>query len=96
MKFRKHRGGYDDSMATTVEIPATIEALRNEVAKIGSDNYHPELSGLRAYGGVDQRNGWDTYIVLGTTPDGVTFPVGFTDGPIDGLTDDAMIPPLGD
>jgi len=82
LKVRKHRGGYEDSMATAAEIEPTVAAL---IAYFFAAD--TPLSVLRKYRktlkvdpyyGVDSRNGWNTYIV--TLPNhGV---LGFTDGPL--------------
>jgi hypothetical protein len=67
-KFRYHRGGYAESMATEVPCANVLELF----ALVGTEDII-----IRPYGGIDQRNGWDTYIVLVSGS-----PVGFTDGPV--------------
>jgi hypothetical protein len=70
MKFREHRGSYDGSMATTVEIDPTKEAIAKHLGLPAKD-----IIVLRYV--FDARNGWDTHSV--TNDSGV---LGFTDGPI--------------
>jgi hypothetical protein len=81
MKLRQHRGGLAESMATTVEIEATmpslLAAMRPVMAPWGVD-LTPDMVHVEPYGGIDKRIGWDTYIV---TMDGRGV-YGFTDGPL--------------
>jgi hypothetical protein len=56
MKFRFHRGDFNESMATTVEVDS-IQKLA-EVIKAT-----PEKIRITPYSGVDSRNGWDTHLV---------------------------------
>jgi hypothetical protein len=81
MKFRYHRGGFAESMATQVEIEPTIEALRkvltdNFAALVQDDSVVLDPPVVKPYSdNLDERNGWkQTNIVLlaGT-------PIGFTD-----------------
>jgi len=72
MRFREHRGTLADSMATVVEV-ADRAAL---VAHVENLLGHAADIEVKPYGGVDQRNGWDTYIVT-LAGYGV---LGFTDG----------------
>lgn len=79
MKFREHRGAYMDSMATVVEIAdhaALVDHIRSMLAPYRFE-FDSRLLRVKPYGGIDSRNGWDTYIV---TIDGFGV-VGFTDGP---------------
>ena len=78
MKFREHRGGLDESMATLVEVPdraALLEYLRKlaepwpTFPPISSETVHIEPYIW------DSRIGWNTHIV---TLDGYGV-VGFTD-----------------
>ena len=80
MKFRLHRGGLDDSMKTTVELPNTAEALLAHIQK--ELEYFaifciPANLKLTHYG-IDNRTGWDSYLVTLCGK-----PVGFTDGPLE-------------
>ena len=81
MKLREHRGGLAESMATTIEIdataPALLAAMQPVVAPWGV-YLTPDMIHLEPYGGIDERIGWDTYIV---TIDGHGV-YGFTDGPL--------------
>lgn len=80
MKFREHRGGLKESLATCVELPPTRAAL--------AAHLKPWLEPLRVpvseaalhihYYAYDDRIQWDTHIVM---LDGFG-PVGFTDGPV--------------
>jgi hypothetical protein len=69
MKYREHRGGYKDSMATVLEIQPTINALA-VILKV------PPLAVVVKPLCFDSRNGWDTHMVA---VEGCA--VGFTDGP---------------
>lgn len=66
--FRFHRGGYAESMSTTVSFSgrAELEAIVGGPVKL-------------RHSVLDSRNGWDTWIVL--TPSGDV--IGFTDGDCD-------------
>ncbi len=84
MKFREHRGGLEDSMATTVEIDG-MDGLLSHIRKLAEPwpTFPPVTSQtvhIEPYGGVDQRTGWDTHIV---TLDGYGV-LGFTDQTPDG------------
>jgi len=71
MKFRWQRGGYRASMETVVEIEPKLDALA-VILKVP-----PSAVTVEPYGGIDKRNGWDTYIV---SIEGQA--CGFTDGPV--------------
>ena len=66
---RKHKGDYADSMETTKEIDATLDAV--------ADYFERPVKWITVepYSGIDKRNGWDTYIVCA---DGAA--IGFTNG----------------
>lgn len=79
MKIRLHRGGYDESMATIKQIQPTLEAV---VGYVQTDL--PVASIRDGFGrvevkpyGYDERNGWDTHVVM-VHGYGV---FAFTDGP---------------
>lgn len=77
-KFRFHRGSLADSMATVVEVDgrtALIDLLDDTIIR----DLPPKAYAVtvKPYGGIDERIGWDTYIVLVDE-----IPVGFTDGPL--------------
>lgn len=55
MKFRFHRGGFDESMATTIEVD-NIEHLASVL------KFPHEITFQHC--GIDSRNGWDTYYVI--------------------------------
>ncbi len=77
MKFRFHRGGLEDSMATVVEIESTKKAITTHCNNtMGATFYIPQDIEVKPYG-YDDRIGWDTHVV--TNPMGV---LGFTDGPV--------------
>ena len=65
-KFRFHRGGFSESMATV--------RLANTLIDLQKITGITDLT-VKPYSGIDQRNGWDTHIV--TCSEGV---IGFTDG----------------
>lgn len=71
-KFRFHRGGLAESMATSTEVDG-IAALAEVLSGAG---WPPGKIDIKPYG-HDARVGWDTHIV---TLDGAA--VGFTDGPL--------------
>lgn len=74
--FRKHRGGFSESMATVVEVK-TLNDLTNEVEKIVGGLVSDGMIRSERYA-YDERNGWDTFVVT-VTGVGV---VGFTNGPV--------------
>lgn len=81
MKFREHRGGYDDSMATLVELPDRA-ALVEHVDNLHACFIHPyDFSKMQVepyYMQRDTRCGWkETYIVV--LPG--YGPIGYTDTP---------------
>lgn len=63
--FREHRGSLVDSLQTTVEVK-TLKQLHEIVNKINGSLYREQDSEtiIEKYGkGIDERTGWDTYIV---------------------------------
>lgn len=66
MRVRLHRGGYDESMATTKNVEPNVKAL---AAFFSADTLHtfvPFNIEVTKYGvGSDPRNGWNTHIVTG-------------------------------
>jgi hypothetical protein len=71
-QFRFHRGGYEESMATTVNVNSMQDLAKfteYPVERLTVKRYDPPF--------IDRRNGWDTYLVLF---DGQA--VGMTDGPV--------------
>ena len=81
MKFREQRGGYDDSMATSVEVD-DFDGLLAHIRKLAEPwpTFPPvtrETVHIKPYSGVDPRNGWNTHIV---TLDAYGV-LGFTDQP---------------
>lgn len=72
LRIRHHRGGLEESLATTSTIPATIAAVAQFVQA------DPSSVTVEKYGaGVDDRCGWDTHVV---SVDGRA--CAFTDGPV--------------
>lgn len=83
MKFRLHRGGFSESMATECDIEPTMKALVAKLTELGEIT---SLDGLgqpktervtvRSYGTYpDPRNGWkETHMVIVDE-----FPVAFVD-----------------
>jgi hypothetical protein len=85
MKLRQHRGGLSESMATVVNIEPTKKALVEEITKqykdvidMGMVSVDESTVSVESYGGMDERIGWDTYIVMIKN----WGPYGFTDGPL--------------
>jgi hypothetical protein len=82
MKFREHRGGYDDSMATAVDVADRVALVAHIKGLLAPFKFRGDIdAGLLVspygWGEIDPRNGWHTHIV--TLLDyGV---LGFTDGP---------------
>lgn len=80
--YRPHRGHLADSMKEVVMFHGRSELIK--IMRAGVDWYPPdklptvENTKVEAYGGVDKRIGWDTYIV---TVNGSAW--GFTNGPVD-------------
>jgi len=78
MKLRQHRGGLEESMATTIEIEPTMEALLAAVrASMSPLSVADDSLSVKPYG-FDKRINWDTHIVE-IQGFGV---YGFTDGPL--------------
>lgn len=78
LRIRMHRGYLADSMATAREIPRTDAAVRAYLLeRVGYLPRPPHTFPIvvHGYGGVDERTGWNTYLV---EADG--FPVAWTDG----------------
>lgn len=79
MKFREHRGGLDESMATCIEVAdrdALVSHIRRQLSQYHY-GFEPYLLKVTPYGS-DKRIGWlDQHIV---TIEGYGV-VGFTDGP---------------
>lgn len=81
MKLREHRGSYEESMATVVDIEPSLEVLTEYIRQAFGERFLMKDSWVHVDpygGGMDHRNGWDTYIVW-VENYGV---FGFTDGPI--------------
>jgi hypothetical protein len=66
MKLRQHKGGYDESMATTVEIEPTRQSLLQAIIDSGMIGIPEPLTedqiSVEPYK-HDSRNGWYTHIV---------------------------------
>ena len=81
MKFREHRSLLVDSMETVKEFDGKkdlIEHLQKDLDRWGVGKYDLSEITIEKYGnGIDDRIGWDTYIVH-LEGYGV---LGFTDGP---------------
>jgi hypothetical protein len=54
---REHKGGYAESMETTKEIDATLDAVANYFER------PVKCITVEPYSGIDRRNGWNTHIV---------------------------------
>ena len=78
MRIRRHCSGYIESMETTEEVSSMAEV----VAYINKQwELDPGITAsqviIEPYSGIDERNGWDTWIVC---VDGRVF--GMSDGPL--------------
>ncbi|MCK9567521.1 hypothetical protein M0R72_01065 [Candidatus Pacearchaeota archaeon] len=80
MKLRQHRGGLAESMATTIEIEPTMEALLVAIRERykGLMDVADDAVSVNPHGHHDKRNNWNTHIVV-IQGFGV---YGFTDGPL--------------
>lgn len=78
MKFRFHRGCFEESMATASEVfslselERLIERETGLAVKPGTVQFKKQI--------FDVRNGWDTYLVSASGRTGNNFPVGQSDG----------------
>jgi hypothetical protein len=79
MKYRHHRGGFAESMETTVEIDSLTELAAHINASLDFKISENDIC-IEAYGGVDRRNGWDTHVVEIRWNTGEWYPIGFTNG----------------
>lgn len=62
-KYIHHRGGYEDSMSTAVEVDSK-DVLLNHLNRGVAPGYPMEVSDVEfEHKGIDDRNGWDTYYV---------------------------------
>lgn len=71
-RYRDHRGTLADSLKTTQHLHS-VDDIKKHLFRVYGDG---EIK-VESYGGVDDRCGWDTYIV---THNGNA--MGFTDGPV--------------
>lgn len=87
MKFREHRGGFEESMLTAVEVDGLDSLAKHLSPILGRPITQADLS-VEQYSGLDERNGWDTHIVLlkGFGP------CGFTDGQIANMSNEQRTP----
>jgi len=74
-KFRQHRGGYAESMATVVNARTFADLDRIVNGFLAGPSTKGRITVKPYSSGVDSRNGWDTHVVM--LDGGV---VGFTDG----------------
>lgn len=77
LKFREHRGGLQESMETVVEVVGRSD-LAMHLADVLGRTVTPAALSSSPYGGMDNRIGWDTHLVM---LEGFG-PVGFTDAPL--------------
>ena len=87
MKFRQHKGNLARSMQTVIEI-STKEELIRHLNKLGGVSFKPVVEVKFQHTGMDERTGWDTYVVLGRVEYGAFYVMGFMDGVPD---DDPMM-----
>jgi hypothetical protein len=80
MKLRQHKGSYSESMATTVEIEPTYQALLQSILSSGVPDLPNPLTkdhlGVTLVS-IDPRNGWKTTHIVTIKDWGV---YGYTDG----------------
>lgn len=84
MRVRLHRGGFDESMATTKTISPNLEELTAFFTRDMLGVFVPFNIEVSKHGPAsDHRNGWDTHIVTGDI-EGLALRVvlGYTDGPL--------------
>lgn len=77
MKFREHKGGLQESIDTEVEFE-TLEGLRNFL----ESKWELPLDSITwVHYGLDERTGWNTYMVVANF-EGIMprLPVGWSDG----------------
>lgn len=79
-KVREHRGGLAESMKTVREVQdrAELLAIIQEQLRPFHVDVKPEQLRVEPYGGIDERIGWDTYLI---TIDGYGV-WGMADGPL--------------
>jgi hypothetical protein len=75
MKFRFHRGGLDESMATAVDVDGWDGLVAHIASQTNFSHFTPATMKVVPYG-FDDRIGWDTHLVSDSY--GV---IGMTDGP---------------
>lgn len=82
MKLRRHRGSYDESMATVVEIEPTRSALLQAIVEseegLETESLTESMISVDHYG-FESKSGWDAHLV---TVRGWGI-YGFTDGPLE-------------
>lgn len=86
-KFRFHRGGLKESLETTIEVKDREELIEKileavpQLFSVGPCKVDPNAIAAAfqciPYGGIDERCGWDTYLITI-----MGLPMGMTDGPI--------------
>lgn len=72
MKFREHRGSYEESMATVIEVESLADVERLMAQEIGW--LGPIVCELYCF---DSRNNWNTWIVTLENGGGI---LGFSNG----------------
>ena len=79
IKFRFHSGSLEESMATCVEVMTYQELF--DLINDSWDSYLDRIVGLEMdYYTYDDRIGWETYIVIAVTYNGIKIPIGFANG----------------
>lgn len=84
IKYRPHRGSIDESMAEVVEIEAAYDAILAHITHRWEFAPSPVSIFVEKYGTYDTRIDWDTHIVMVRLEDNTVFPIGYTNGPIQG------------
>lgn len=79
MKFRFHRGGFTESMATAVEVNSMAELQAHIQSQYADANIPPTNIRIEFYHPNDPRSGWgETWLVVGTFGVNGDIPIGMS------------------
>jgi hypothetical protein len=78
MRFRFHRGGYTESMVTQIEV-GCLEDLKEHIYRSMAGSWPSEPDIYFEYYGHDERNGWDTWLVIVKDQQDREYPIGMSD-----------------
>lgn len=83
MKYRDHKGSFSDSMETVKDF-STIDEIKEHLNNFYNNSANSVVEIKFIHQGIDERNNWDTYIVLQRLRHETEFTVvGMSDGCID-------------